>query len=201
MSGQLKTARAIVNAARPSTSRVTLGQLSPALNSIHAVSNLTRYSILFYSRINLRETRLTVFFFTRKNASDVDKAPVAAARLVGATKASSHVPATGNPSLASKEARPPLQGDSRNAASSTCEYPHYDIRLLSSSDTSRFSTAKEYAPINLDRLQHWIKQGRLTSTPDKPITAQDLLLSGCVHGVKDGVKLLGAVSEILRVPR
>lgn len=54
--------------------------------------------------------------------------------------------------------------------------------------------AKTYAPINLDRLQHWIDQGRLTSSPDKPITARELLLSGCIHNVHDGIKLLGSVS-------
>lgn len=52
---------------------------------------------------------------------------------------------------------------------------------------------KTYAPINLDRIQHWIDQGRLTSSPDKPITARELLLSGCVHQVHDGIKLLGNV--------
>ena len=47
--------------------------------------------------------------------------------------------------------------------------------------------------MNLDRLQHWIDQGRLHSTPEKPITAKELLLSGCVHNVHDGIKLLGNV--------
>ena len=52
---------------------------------------------------------------------------------------------------------------------------------------------KSYAPVNLDRIQHWIDQGRLTSSPEKPITARDLLLSGCIHDVHDGIKLLGDV--------
>ena len=52
---------------------------------------------------------------------------------------------------------------------------------------------KTYAAVNLDRLQHWIDQGRLHSTPEKPITAKELLLSGCVHNVHDGIKLLGSV--------
>jgi large subunit ribosomal protein L15 len=52
--------------------------------------------------------------------------------------------------------------------------------------------------VNLDRIQHWIDQGRLTSSPDKPITARELLLSGCVHDVHDGIKLLGDV-RLLKV--
>jgi len=55
------------------------------------------------------------------------------------------------------------------------------------------STRKEYVPLNLDRIQHWIDQGRLSSSPDKPITARELLLSKCVHDVKAGIKLLASV--------
>lgn len=77
---------------------------------------------------------------------------------------------------------------------------------------SHFRTRKVYAPVNLDRIQHWIDQGRLTSSPEKPITAKELLLSGCIHQVHDGIKLLGSVSllshflcinvltQLLRVP-
>ncbi|THH10001.1 hypothetical protein EW145_g1620 [Phellinidium pouzarii] len=61
-------------------------------------------------------------------------------------------------------------------------------------------TAKTWAPVNLDRLQHWVDQGRLTSSPEKPITARELLLSGCVHNVHDGIKLLGDGSEHLKSP-
>jgi len=60
--------------------------------------------------------------------------------------------------------------------------------------------AKTWAPVNLDRLQHWIDQGRLESSPDKPITAHELLLSGCVHDVHDGIKLLGDGAEQLTTP-
>ncbi|KAG8953974.1 YmL10 [Tulasnella sp. 424] len=61
-------------------------------------------------------------------------------------------------------------------------------------------TATEFAPVNLDRLQHWINSGRLTSSPEKPITARELLMSGCIHNVKDGVKLLGDGAEQLKSP-
>lgn len=56
---------------------------------------------------------------------------------------------------------------------------------------------KEYAAVNLDRLQHWVDQGRLVSTPEQPITARELLLSGCVHNAKDGIKILGDVCTLL----
>ncbi|EJF62438.1 ribosomal protein L15 [Dichomitus squalens] len=57
---------------------------------------------------------------------------------------------------------------------------------------------KTYAPVNLDRIQHWIDTGRLTSSPDKPITARELLLSGCIHQVHDGIKLLGNGAQHLK---
>ncbi|KAG8984077.1 YmL10 [Tulasnella sp. JGI-2019a] len=59
---------------------------------------------------------------------------------------------------------------------------------------------KTFAPINLDRLQHWIDSNRLVSTPDRPITARELLYSGCIHDVKDGVKLLGDGAAYLKSP-
>ncbi|KAF9452813.1 ribosomal protein L15 [Macrolepiota fuliginosa MF-IS2] len=60
--------------------------------------------------------------------------------------------------------------------------------------------AKTYAPVNLDRIQHWVDQGRLESSPEKPITARELLLSGCVHSVHDGIKILGDGAEHLKSP-
>ncbi|ETW85617.1 hypothetical protein HETIRDRAFT_309175 [Heterobasidion irregulare TC 32-1] len=59
---------------------------------------------------------------------------------------------------------------------------------------------KTYAPVNLDRLAHWIAQGRLTSSAENPITARELVASGCVHNVHDGIKLLGDGAEQLNVP-
>ncbi|TFK55035.1 ribosomal protein L15 [Heliocybe sulcata] len=59
---------------------------------------------------------------------------------------------------------------------------------------------KVYAPVNLDRIQHWIDTGRLASSPTQPITARELLLSGCVHNVHDGIKLLGDGAEHLKTP-
>lgn len=67
----------------------------------------------------------------------------------------------------------------------------YSCQYGDSSSLAR--NAKTYAPVNLDRIQHWIDQGRLVSSPEKPITARELLLSGCVHDVHDGIKVLGNV--------
>ena len=54
------------------------------------------------------------------------------------------------------------------------------------------------SPINLNRIQEWIDQGRLD--PTKPITMKELAKSRCLHGVKDGVKLLARGSEELKTP-
>lgn len=60
---------------------------------------------------------------------------------------------------------------------------------------NRFSV--EMSPINLDRIQSWIDQGRLDVS--KPITIKELNESRCLHGIKDGVKLLARV-RICRKP-
>jgi large subunit ribosomal protein L15 len=55
------------------------------------------------------------------------------------------------------------------------------------------------SPINLDRIQDWINQGRLD--PKKPITMKELAKSRCLHGVKrHGVKLLARNPEQLTTP-
>jgi hypothetical protein len=51
--------------------------------------------------------------------------------------------------------------------------------------------AKKYQPVNLERLQHWILEGRLGG---ENITMTDLLDSRCIHKMEDGVKLLAEVS-------
>ena len=53
-------------------------------------------------------------------------------------------------------------------------------------------------PLNLDKVQDWIDQGRLD--PSKPITIKELKRSRCVSNVKDGVKLLAKGSEELKAP-
>ncbi|KAI9867850.1 MAG: YmL10 [Trichoglossum hirsutum] len=62
--------------------------------------------------------------------------------------------------------------------------------------TNNFSV--EMSVLNLDRLQSWIDQDRLD--PSKPITLKELVESRCLHGIKDGVKLLGRGADALRTP-
>lgn len=52
--------------------------------------------------------------------------------------------------------------------------------------------------LNLDRLQTWIDQGRLD--PNQIITLKELCASRCLHGIKDGVKLLARVSRSIHTP-
>ncbi|ESZ95269.1 50S ribosomal subunit protein L15 [Sclerotinia borealis F-4128] len=56
----------------------------------------------------------------------------------------------------------------------------------------------DMSPINLNRIQEWIDQGRLD--PTRPITLKELADSRCLHGVKDGVKLLARGKEDLKTP-
>ncbi|KAJ8064963.1 hypothetical protein OCU04_007267 [Sclerotinia nivalis] len=56
----------------------------------------------------------------------------------------------------------------------------------------------DMSPINLNRIQDWIDQGRLD--PTRPITLKELADSRCLHGVKDGVKLLARGKEELKTP-
>ena len=51
------------------------------------------------------------------------------------------------------------------------------------------------SPVNLDRIQSWIDAGRIN--PSKPITLKELTASRAIHGIKDGVKLLGRGSIAL----
>lgn len=60
------------------------------------------------------------------------------------------------------------------------------------------SFAEDMSPVNLDRIQYWINQGRLD--PSQPITLRELNKSRCIHGVKDGVKLLARGKEELVTP-
>ncbi|KOC11908.1 putative oxidoreductase [Aspergillus flavus AF70] len=51
----------------------------------------------------------------------------------------------------------------------------------------------DLAPVNLDRIQEWIDQGRID--PARPITIRELAQSRCIHQTKEGVKLLGRGAE------
>lgn len=54
------------------------------------------------------------------------------------------------------------------------------------------------SPINLDRIQDWINQGRLN--PSLPITLRELASTRAVHGIKDGIKLLARGATGLTTP-
>ncbi|KAJ5450157.1 54S ribosomal protein L10 [Penicillium daleae] len=58
--------------------------------------------------------------------------------------------------------------------------------------------AAEMAPVNLERIQEWIDQGRID--PTRPITIRELTHSRCVHQSKDGVKVLGGSATALKQP-
>ncbi|WFC99303.1 YmL10 [Malassezia yamatoensis] len=60
------------------------------------------------------------------------------------------------------------------------------------------SHKQTFAPVNLDRLQFWIDQGRID--PSQPITVKELYESRCIHQIHDGVKLLGDGSKHLTTP-
>lgn len=53
-------------------------------------------------------------------------------------------------------------------------------------------------PLNLDRLQSWIDQGRID--PRRPITVKELADSRCATNIKDGIKLLARGSTQVRSP-
>ncbi|KAL8724136.1 MAG: hypothetical protein Q9181_006967 [Wetmoreana brouardii] len=63
-------------------------------------------------------------------------------------------------------------------------------------NVSSFSV--DMKPLNLEKVQSWVDQGRLD--PSKPITIRELAKSRCVSQVKDGVKLLAKGSEHLTSP-
>lgn len=50
----------------------------------------------------------------------------------------------------------------------------------------------------MDKIQHWIDRGLLD--PSKPITIKELFDSRCVHGLRDGVKILGDGASYLKSP-
>lgn len=52
--------------------------------------------------------------------------------------------------------------------------------------------------VNLDQIQAWIDQGRLD--PTKQITPKELIESGILGSVKDGVKILSRGAECLKQP-
>ncbi|KAL9611950.1 MAG: hypothetical protein Q9167_003437 [Letrouitia subvulpina] len=58
--------------------------------------------------------------------------------------------------------------------------------------------SKDMVPLNLDKIQSWVDQGRLD--PAKPITIKELAASRCASDIKDGIKLLAGGSERVSHP-
>ena len=54
--------------------------------------------------------------------------------------------------------------------------------------------------LNLDRIQQWIDMGRLQSKKNTWITMRDLLASGIISNVKDGIKILARGKTQLKTP-
>ena len=58
--------------------------------------------------------------------------------------------------------------------------------------------AEDLVPVNLDRLQSWIDQGRID--PGRPITVKELADSRCATNIKDGIKLLARGATQIQSP-
>ena len=61
-----------------------------------------------------------------------------------------------------------------------------------------FSRAPKMSQVNLEQIQSWIDQGRID--PAKQITPKELIQSGVIGSIKDGVKVLGGGADILKQP-
>ena len=138
--------------------------------------------------------QLTRSFFTRQSVSVAARALVEAEPPDEVTRAKRHALATVNQKPVSKVARHRSLAVFQSADSQICLSRVLNISRISDLSLLRTdSTRKDYVPLNLDRIQHWIDQGRLSSSPENPITARELLHSKCVHDVKAGIKLLASV--------
>lgn len=95
--------------------------------------------------------------------------------------------------------------DSQNGASSTCKYeaplkPYLRLSGGYGGCLCFSSTAKNFAPLPISRLQRWLSSSRLS--PSEPITIRSVVHSNLVHGIShlNGVKLLGDVDPSLPLP-
>ncbi|KZV91618.1 ribosomal protein L15 [Exidia glandulosa HHB12029] len=60
---------------------------------------------------------------------------------------------------------------------------------------------RTYAPLNLDRVQHWLDEGRIPqSSKTAPLTVHHFLHSKCIHNAFDGVKILADGAQFLKTP-
>lgn len=122
------------------------------------------------------------------------------ARLAGVTRARALAAATASLQPTLPAARRPSPAPTPSAASPTRAYLSMRCRAraqLTDLDPPR-SNKENLVPLNLERLQHWIDRGLID--PSRPITMRELYETRCVHGVQDGVKLLGDVRISLVAP-
>lgn len=103
---------------------------------------------------------------------------------------------TVNQNYISQEVKLPSREHSQNVDSrtrkSSIQSLYYLSRLELTWSGGSCSSKQDLVPLNLERLQHWIDKGLID--PTQPITMRELYETRCVHGVHDGVKLLGDVS-------
>ena len=70
--------------------------------------------------------------------------------------------------------------------------------MQDTSRTKECSFSVEMSPVNVNKIQEWINAGRID--PALPITIKELSKSRCLHGIKDGVKLLARGARDLTTP-
>lgn len=59
---------------------------------------------------------------------------------------------------------------------------------------------REYVTVNLDKLQHFITLGRIVPKQNNFVTIRDLLVSGIITNVSDGIKILANGKEEFKTP-
>lgn len=164
---------------------ITLGNLSPALNSQHNVRVVCSLRVHGANNISIAKTfgqgtrqRTWRYFDAR---SQRPKGTFRQWETKGGLRGR---PDSNNPTIPETRFLQPVHP----SRVSLCQLLKYLYR-----------TGKTWAPVNLDRIQHWVDTGRLTCSREKPITARELLLSGCIHDVHDGIKILGDVRLLLSI--
>jgi len=111
-------------------------------------------------------------------------------------KVKEHVAGMENLHLGLKVVRHLSIGCSQSEVSSTCTYT-----ILSQERRLTISTARDFAPLPLSRLQSFLAQARIS--PSEPITLHTLISSNIVHGLSNkfsGIKLLGEPDPSLPLP-
>jgi hypothetical protein len=169
--------------ARSSSSYVNLGDLKPSKGSNQTVSCLSQESLV----------ELTNRTLDMVEVLDLDEVEL----LEEVIKVKERVVGMGNLHLDSKVVRHLFIGCSQREVLSTCKStlePNLEKMLMN-------STARDFAPLPLSRLQSFLAQARIS--PSEPITLHTLISSNIVHGLSNkfsGIKLLGEPDPSLPLP-